>query len=133
MDSLGHLRQLVALAETGNFRKAGQRLGISHSAVSQTIKRIEAEYGAELFDRMRFDGARNETVPTALGERMVAAARIAISEMEAAARDVATATTVLLNPAAAANTDTAEVAASVDTSAAAPSPRTTSDALADRT
>ena len=88
MDSLGHLRQLVALAETGNFRKAGQRLGISHSAVSQTIKRIEAEYGAELFDRMRFDGARNETVPTALGERMVAAARIAISEMEAAARDV---------------------------------------------
>ena len=45
MDSLGHLRQLVALAETGNFRKAGQRLGISHSAVSQTIKRIEAEGG----------------------------------------------------------------------------------------
>ncbi len=88
MDSLSHLRQLVALAETGNFRKAGQRLGISHSAVSQTIKRIEAEYGAELFDRMRSDGWRNETVPTALGERMVAAARIAISEMEAAARDV---------------------------------------------
>jgi DNA-binding transcriptional LysR family regulator len=88
MDSLGHLRQLVALAETGNFRKAGQKLGISHSAVSQTIKRLEGEYGTELFDRTRFDGSRNETVPTALGERIVAAARIAINEMEAAARDV---------------------------------------------
>ena len=51
MDSLGQLRQLIALAETGNFRKAGLRLGISHSAVSQTIKRLEAEYGTELFDR----------------------------------------------------------------------------------
>ncbi|MDE0983235.1 MAG: LysR family transcriptional regulator [Yoonia sp.] len=88
MDSLGHLRQLVALAETGNFRKAGQKLGISHSAVSQTVKKLEAEYGTELFDRTRFDGSRNETVPTALGERIVAAARIAINEMEAAARDV---------------------------------------------
>ena len=88
MDSLGPLRQLVALAETGNFRKAGQKLGISHSAVSQTVKKLEAEYGTELFDRTRFDGSRNETVPTALGERIVAAARIAINEMEAAARDV---------------------------------------------
>ena len=88
MDSLGQLRQLIALAETGNFRKAGLRLGISHSAVSQTIKRLEAEYGTELFDRTRVDGSRNETVPTALGERVVAAARIAINEMEAASRDV---------------------------------------------
>jgi DNA-binding transcriptional LysR family regulator len=88
MDSLGHLRQLVALADTGNFRKAGQKLGISHSAVSQTIKKLEAEHGTELFDRTRVDGSRNETVPTALGERIVAAARVAIYEMEAAARDV---------------------------------------------
>ena len=88
MESLGHLRQLIALADTGNFRKAGQKLGISHSAVSQTIKRLEAEHGTELFDRTRHDGSRNETVPTALGERIIAAARIAINEMEAAARDV---------------------------------------------
>ncbi|WP_439111702.1 LysR family transcriptional regulator [Lentibacter sp.] len=88
MDSLGHLKQLVALSETGNFRKAGQKLGISHSAVSQTIKRLETEYGAELFDRTRYDGSRNETVPTALGERVISAARIAINEMEAASRDV---------------------------------------------
>lgn len=88
MDGLKHLRQIVALADTGNFRLAGQRLGISHSAVSQTVKRLEAEHGAALFDRKRFDGSRNETVPTALGERLVAAARTAINEMEAAARDV---------------------------------------------
>ena len=88
MDSLGPLKQLIALSETGNFRKAGQKLGISHSAVSQTIKRLEAEYGAELFDRTRYDGSRNETVPTALGERVISAARVAINEMEAASRDV---------------------------------------------
>lgn len=88
MSSLGHLRQLVALADTGNFRKAGLNLGLSHSAISQTIKRLEAEYNTELFDRTRFDASRNETVPTALGERVIAAARIAIQEMEAAARDV---------------------------------------------
>lgn len=88
MDSLNHLRQLVALADTGNFRLAGQKLGISHSAVSQTIKRLEAEYGAELFDRKRHDGSRNETVPTTMGERIIAAARISLSEMEAASRDV---------------------------------------------
>ncbi|MDP5335970.1 MAG: LysR family transcriptional regulator [Paracoccaceae bacterium] len=88
MDSLGQLKQLVALSETGNFRKAGQKMGISHSAVSQTVKRLELEYGAELFDRTRYDGSRNETVPTALGERVIAAARVAINEMEAAFRDV---------------------------------------------
>jgi DNA-binding transcriptional LysR family regulator len=88
LDSLGQLKQLVALSETGNFRKAGQKMGISHSAVSQTVKRLELEYGAELFDRTRYDGSRNETVPTALGERVIAAARVAINEMEAAFRDV---------------------------------------------
>ncbi len=83
MDSLASLRQLVALAETGNFRKAGEQLGVSHSAVSQTIKKLEESYGVDLFDR-----TRGKTVPTAFGERLIASSRVAISEIDAAARDI---------------------------------------------
>lgn len=83
MDSFNHLRQLVALAETGNFRKAGQNLGVSHSAISQTIKRLEDSYGVELFDR-----TPGKTVPTAFGERLIASARAAVNEMDAADRDI---------------------------------------------
>lgn len=83
MDAFAHLRQLVALAETNNFRKAGDSLGISHSAVSQTIKRLEDTYGVALFDRIK-----GKTVPTAFGERLVLSARAAINEMDAAGRDL---------------------------------------------
>lgn len=83
MDSFDHLRQLVALADAGNFRKAGDSLGISHSAVSQTIKRMEESYGVALFDRNK-----GKTVPTALGERLVLSARAAVNEMDAAQPDL---------------------------------------------
>ena len=83
MDTLPHLRQLVALADAGNFRKAGNKLGISHSAVSQTIKRLEESYGVALFDRIK-----GKTVPTAFGERLVLSARAAVNEMDAAHRDL---------------------------------------------
>ncbi len=83
MDTFMHLRQLVALAETGNFRKAGDSLGISHSAVSQTIKRLEESYGLALFERIK-----GKTVPTAFGERLVLSARAAVNEMDAAQRDL---------------------------------------------
>jgi DNA-binding transcriptional LysR family regulator len=83
METLNHLRQLVALADTGNFRMAGESLGISHSAVSQTIKRLEETYGVELFDRIK-----GKTVPTAFGERLILSARTAVNEMDAAQRDL---------------------------------------------
>ncbi len=83
MESLTHLRQLLALADTGNFRKAGEQLGMSHSAVSQTIRKLEESYGVDLFDR-----TGGKTVPTAFGERLIASARAAINEMEAAERDM---------------------------------------------
>lgn len=83
MENIGHLRQLIALADTGNFRKAGQKLGVSHSAISQSIKRLEESYGVALFIR-----ARGQTVPTAFGERLIASARTAVAEMDAASRDI---------------------------------------------
>lgn len=83
METLTHLRQLIALADAGNFRKAGEQLGVSHSAVSQTIKKLEDSYGVDLFDR-----TRGKTVPTAFGERLISSARTAINEMDEAGRDI---------------------------------------------
>lgn len=83
MDSLNPLRQLVALGETGNFRLAGEALGVSHSAVSQTIRKLEENYGVELFAR-----TKGRTVPTAFGERLIDSARRSLTDMDAAARDL---------------------------------------------
>lgn len=83
MDSFGPLRQLIALAETGNFRKAGERLGVTHSAISQSLNRLESEYGVELFSRQR-----NKAVPTAFGQRLIEGATATLKEMDHAARDI---------------------------------------------
>lgn len=80
---LRSLRQLVALAEAGNYRRAAEQLGITHSALSQAIGKLEAEYGVDLFVR-----SRRETVPTAFGHRLVEAAAMALGEVEEAERDI---------------------------------------------
>ena len=75
MDTLHQMRQLVALAETGNYRKAGLRLGISHAAVSQTITRMEKDHAVKLFEKQS-----GRTTPTPHGQRLVAAARFLLSQ-----------------------------------------------------
>ena len=84
MDRMRSLRQIVTLADAGNFRKAAERLGVTHSALSQAIAKLEDSYGVPLFVRNK-----QETVPTAFGRRMVEAARQALVEIERADRDVA--------------------------------------------
>jgi DNA-binding transcriptional LysR family regulator len=44
-------KTFIAVAKAGTFRAAGQRLGLTQSAVSAQIKRLEAYLGAELFER----------------------------------------------------------------------------------
>lgn len=51
IDELDGLATFVAVAESGGFRAAGERLGISHSAVSQAVRRLEARLGAPLIRR----------------------------------------------------------------------------------
>lgn len=51
MLELRHLKTLVALAETGNLSKAGQRVNLSQPAVSHQIRAIEEAYEVELFER----------------------------------------------------------------------------------
>jgi len=50
---LGQLRTLRAVAETLNFTRAGEKLGLTQSAVSHQIKALEAELGEPLFVRTK--------------------------------------------------------------------------------
>jgi DNA-binding transcriptional LysR family regulator len=45
------LRTFIAVVETKNFTRAGRRLGISQSAVSQQMKALEVSVGARIFSR----------------------------------------------------------------------------------
>ncbi len=78
--SLSRLRALTAVAEAGTFAAAGRSLGISHSAVAQQIREIEAMHGVSLFERR--NGALHPTPICAelcdVGARMHEAERDAL-------------------------------------------------------
>ncbi|GAA1995726.1 LysR family transcriptional regulator [Catenulispora subtropica] len=71
------LRLLLAVAETGSFTAAAEKLGLTQSAVSHAVGSAERRIGVVLFDRGR-RGAR----PTAAGERAVVHARQILRQYE---------------------------------------------------
>ncbi len=48
---LAHLRDVLAVAETGSLRAAGRQLGITQPAITRSIREIEHELGVPLFER----------------------------------------------------------------------------------
>ena len=68
--NIKQLEHLLALAETGSFSRAAEKLFITQSALSRSIQGLEDELGAALVDRI---GKRNELTP--LGADVVARAR----------------------------------------------------------
>lgn len=50
-DDLARLNAFLAVAETRSFRAASEQLGVTASAVSQTVRQLEASLGLALFTR----------------------------------------------------------------------------------
>lgn len=70
---------LLAVAETGSFRKAAQEVGLGQSAVSRRIQRLEEILGVSLFER-RQNGAHL----TSAGSCFASGARSFLEDLEAA-------------------------------------------------
>lgn len=49
--TLRHLRSFVAVADTGSFTRAAERLFLTQSSLSSTVHQLEEDVGIKLFDR----------------------------------------------------------------------------------
>lgn len=78
---LRHLRHFVTLAEVRNFSRAAERLHIAQPALSISIRNLEEEIGARLFER----GPRVVSL-TEAGRVALASARNALSNVEEVSR-----------------------------------------------
>ncbi|MEP4380822.1 MAG: LysR family transcriptional regulator [Alphaproteobacteria bacterium] len=75
--NLRQLRTLATFLEKGSFAAVGDAIGLSHSAISVQMQRLEEELGIELFDR--------STRPpsfTSIGIEIAAQAQNALEEIE---------------------------------------------------
>lgn len=68
--NIKHLEHLLALADTGSFSRAAEKLFITQSALSRSIQSLEEDLDGKVLDRI---GKRNELTP--LGLDVVARAR----------------------------------------------------------
>ena len=71
------LRAFVCLAQTGSFTKTARQLHLSQSAISHSIKALEAEVQCRLLDRLR-----KSVVLTLAGEQLLTHALRILTEMD---------------------------------------------------
>ncbi|MBA4011107.1 MAG: LysR family transcriptional regulator [Phenylobacterium sp.] len=76
-EDLGGLAAFVAVAEEASFTRAAARMGTSQSALSQTVKRLEARLGVRLLTR-----TTRSVAVTEAGEQLLASLRFAFDEIE---------------------------------------------------
>lgn len=84
LPSLQRLRALEAVVRLGGFSAAADEMLLTQSAVSNQIKRLEDETGVLLVERIG-----KSVKPTPEGRLLLAAARAAFAELEAAMRRIA--------------------------------------------
>lgn len=80
---LQQLRYAVALAEESSFSRAAHRLGVAQPSLSQQIKKLEAQFGRPLFDRLP-----KRVVPTQAGQRLIDHARQILAQVSDVERQV---------------------------------------------
>jgi DNA-binding transcriptional LysR family regulator len=82
--NLKHLAHWLALAETGSFSRAAEKLHITQSALSRSIQVLEEDLGGALVDRV---GKKNELTP--LGLSVLERARRIVHEAQELQRGAA--------------------------------------------
>jgi DNA-binding transcriptional LysR family regulator len=82
-DTLEGIPVFVAVAEEGGFRAAGKRLGVTGSAVSHALKRLEERLGVTLVQRTTRSVSLTEA-----GNRFLAAVRPALEDLSAAVAEI---------------------------------------------
>lgn len=80
---LQQLRYFVAVADTRHFTRAAQREHVAQPSLSQQIRSLERELGAELFHR-----ARGHISLTDAGQALLPLARRVLADTETARREV---------------------------------------------
>ncbi len=76
-DQFSDLAAFAAIASERSFTRAARRLGVTQSALSQTMKRLEGELGFRLLAR-----TTRSVAPTAAGERLLATLSPALAGLE---------------------------------------------------
>lgn len=76
---LGNLNAFLAVARAGGFREGARASGSSASALSEAVRRLEAQLGVRLLNR-----TTRSVVPTEAGEGLLKRLGPALSEVEAA-------------------------------------------------
>ncbi|SIT59738.1 putative nucleic acid-binding regulator [Mesorhizobium prunaredense] len=77
-EDLGSLAMFLAVAEEQSFTRAAAKLGISQSALSHAMRRLEAKLGLRLLTR-----TTRSVAPTEAGERLVETLRPALDDIDA--------------------------------------------------
>lgn len=76
-EDLGSLALFVVVAEERSFTRAAARLGLSQSALSHAIRRLEAKLGLPLLTR-----TTRSVAPTQAGERLLETLRPALDDID---------------------------------------------------
>ncbi|MBS1019382.1 LysR family transcriptional regulator [Gluconobacter cerinus] len=76
-EELGSLAMFMVVADEGSFTKAAGKLGISQSALSHSLRRLEARLGLRLLTR-----TTRSVAPTLAGERLIETLRPALEDID---------------------------------------------------
>ncbi|MPV86326.1 hydrogen peroxide-inducible genes activator [Ostreibacterium oceani] len=68
--TLTELRYIVALEQTQHFGRAAERVFVSQPTLSVGIKKLEAELGVQIFERLA-----HKAIPTQVGKQIIEAAK----------------------------------------------------------